>query len=395
MAGIFLSYGSPDEAAVLKLRDRLEALGVSDVWEYKEHMPVGAQIHETVNAAINTARLAVICFSDETAEREWITREVDWCFKAVKDGDREMKDILPVWVGPHPQGKIPKLLADQHYSVFDLTGGGDTALVKLALQVLDKLGEQAPHLMPAALLSMTQEHVPEPFARWQAPGHQDAPAYAGLRSLCKTLGMASPPELFQLLSQRYGDRVEDLAPFQSGKPLIDGVYEVLKRINAERNRRKQRPVVLRWVHDDLFGAGEQKRWARDLWRSGDSLLIVDSISSFHPAVNEKIQKVPDPLDPARAALLWIPPYTQIMANLDEPLANTVDVVDPLGDLFRNIDEEPRRSIAFDTGTPMAFRLWLLRTLGSIPDAAAPLQGNVASMNSRLRLNELLNPPGRP
>ena len=392
MAGIFLSYGSPDTAAVLRLRDRLEALGIT-VWEYREHMPVGAQIHETVNAAINAARLAVICFSDETADRDWITREVDWCFKAIKDGDREMMEVLPVWVGPHPEKKIPKLLDENHYSVFDLEGGDDAALAKLALQILEKLGEQAPHLVTAALFAMTKTQCSELFDAWQAAGQTDDPAYKGLRSLCATLGMVSPPELFQLLSQRYGDRPEDLAPFQSGQPLIDSIYEILERINVARIGRKQRPILLRWVHKELFGTVAEKTWARDLWRSGDSLLIVDSVSTFHPAINANVLKLPTSLDSKRAALLWIPPYTQLTASLDEPLGSTVHVVDPLGDAFRSLAEEPSRPITFDTGTPLALRLWLLRMLGGIPDATAPIQGNIAAMNPRRSLNQFLSLAG--
>jgi hypothetical protein len=391
MAGIFLSYGSPDAAAVLKLRHRLEALGIT-VWEYKDDMPAGAPIHETVNAAINSARLAVVCFSDETAHREWITREVDWCFKAIADGDRETKKILPVWVGPHPENRIPALIAET--SVFDLTDGTDAPLAKLALQVLEELGDEAPHVIPAALFSMTKMQCAELFDRWLAPGHRDDPAYQGLRSLCKTLGMANPPELFELLSQRYGDRPEDLAPFQSGKPLLDSTYEVLEKINVERIGRKRRPIVLRWAQDELGGVGKLSDEARDRWSSGDSLLIVDSISSFHWDVKERIKDVPAPLDPTRAAVLWIPPYTQILANFDEPLANTVHAVNPLGDLFRRVDKDPRRAIAFDTGTPMAFRLWLLRMFGGIPDAAIPLKGNVEAMKPRTGLGGFLN-PGRP
>ncbi|HEX4496642.1 MAG TPA: toll/interleukin-1 receptor domain-containing protein [Thermoanaerobaculia bacterium] len=392
MAGIFLSYGSPDQAAVETLRDRLKALGVT-VWEYRDDMPVGAPIHETVNAAINAATVAVVCFSDQTACRDWITREVDWCFKAIADGDREMQRIEPVWVGPHPENKVPALIEEKHLSVFDLTGGGDARVTKLALQILDDLGD-APRIVQAALFAMTRSQCAELFDGWQAPGHLGDPAYHGLHSLCRMLGMVSPPELFQLLSQRYGDRPEDLAPFQSGKPLIDGVYEVLERINAERIRRRQKPIVVRWVHDELFGEGAKRTAARDLWRSGDTLLIVDSISSFHPAVNDQVQRLPDSVDPERAAVLWIPPYTQILADFDEPLGNTVHAVDPLGDLFRHIDEEPRRAITFDTGTPMAFRLWLLRVLGGIPEAVTPLQGNVAAMNPQVRLTQLLNPMRR-
>src|SRR5947208_10337184 len=187
-------------------------------------MPVGALIHETVNAAINAARLVVVCFSDETANREWITREVDWAFKAIADGDRQTQKILPVWIGPHPENRIPALIAAN--SVFDLAGSSDALFAKLALQTLENLGDEAPHSVPAALFSMTKSQCAELFGDWLAPGQPKGPAYQGLQSLCRKLGMASPPELFELLSQRYGDRPEDLTPFQSGEPLLHSVYEV-------------------------------------------------------------------------------------------------------------------------------------------------------------------------
>ena len=94
-------------------------------------------------------------------------------------------------------------------------------------------------------------------------------------------------------------------------------------------------------------------------------------------------------------MLWIPPYTQIMADLDAPLADTVHVVRSLGDLFRKIDEDPRRAITFDTSTPKAFQRWLLRMFGGISDAVIPLKGNVEAMKPRVGgLGGFLR-PGRP
>jgi hypothetical protein len=387
MPGVFLSYGSPDAAVVLRLRDRLVALGL-DVWEYKDDMPAGADIKWTVGQAINEARLAVICFSDETAEREWVTREVDWCFKAVQDGDREMKHILPLWVGPHPANTIPSLL--KTYSVFDLWSiGVDAALPRLAEDILAKLGLEAPQVVPTALFAMTLAQCRELFAEWAAVGEDD-PVHRGLCRLCSVLGMADPPALFELLVQRYGDRPEDLAPFQPGKPLVEMIYEILGKVNAERVASGKRSIFLRWVHEELLGTSEERKWARDLWLSGDSLLIVDSISAFHEKIKSKIPRVPAPLDRSRAAVLWIPPYTQLTANLAEPLDAIIDEVDLLGDIFRLREMELKRSTSFDTSTPPFLRLWLLRTFGSLTSASTPLQGNVAAMNSRRRLNDLLN-----
>jgi TIR domain len=388
MPSVFLSYGSPDAAVVLRLRDRLKALGL-EIWEYQGDMPAGADINETVLQAINEARLAIICFSDETAEREWITREVDWCFKVVKDRAEKLGDfILPLWVGPHPESKVPKLLAGN--SVFDLWSPGvDAALPRLAEDILARLGLEAPQVVPTALFAMTRTECGELFAKWAAIPEDD-PVHRGLCRLCAVLGMKNPPALFDLLLQRYDTRPEDFAPFQPGRPLIEMVYESLAKVNAARMAAGSRPIFLRWVHDELFGTSEQNKEARDLWLSGDSLLILDSISAFHEKIQSRILRLPSSLDRSRAAVVWIPPYTQLTADLEEPLGTTVDIVDSLGDDFRRLEEEMKRSISFDTSTPLSLRLWLLRTFGSLSSASTPLQGNVAAMNSRRRLNDYLS-----
>src|SRR5436309_2150692 len=109
MARIFVSWSSPDAAGVKPFLSRLRDLGLGvDLWEFSENMPAGVTIHEHVLDIIHQVDLAVVCFSDVTAERDWIRTETDWCYKERDDRRRQGGDfhILPVWIGPHPHNKI-------------------------------------------------------------------------------------------------------------------------------------------------------------------------------------------------------------------------------------------------------------------------------------------------
>src|SRR5512145_2754909 len=106
---IFLSWSSPDKDRILPLRDRLRDVGLK-LWEYSEDMPGGVNIHADIIKAINQVRVALICFTDATAQREWIVRESEWCFKTLNDGDKQLRYVIPVWVGDHPANDVPKIL---------------------------------------------------------------------------------------------------------------------------------------------------------------------------------------------------------------------------------------------------------------------------------------------
>src|SRR5690242_14531639 len=108
MAGIFLSWSAADVQAVDDLKSLLKGLNVP-LWEYRDGMVVGQQIHASVVDAIEDSIAMIVCFSDATADREWLQRETDWAYLAYgKDPTR----ILPVWVGPHPANKRPAIVRD-------------------------------------------------------------------------------------------------------------------------------------------------------------------------------------------------------------------------------------------------------------------------------------------
>ena len=61
---------------------------------------------------IDVARLALICFSDATAHRDWIEREATWAYQALRDPGKPMKRVVPVWIGAHPDDLRPKLIEE-------------------------------------------------------------------------------------------------------------------------------------------------------------------------------------------------------------------------------------------------------------------------------------------
>ncbi len=70
-------------------------------------------------------------------------------------------------------------------------------------------------------------------------------------------------------------------------------------------------------------------------------------------------------------MVWLPPYTQHMVQLEPELARTVAFVGRLGDEFRRLEQRPERAVTFDASTPLAVRLWLRRTLATFSDEPAP------------------------
>ena len=362
--GVFVSWGSPDAAEVRPIVERLKRLGIS-VWEYSEDMPAGSRIQEQVMDVINDVRVALICFSDTTAKRPWIETEVAWAIQAQRNGNQPLEHVIPVWVGPHPNNLMPSLLAQMQYVVLDVSDGSETAYARLMNDIVEKLGTEAPIIVPAALYAMTAQQCEHLFTGWAA-----AKPPAALHAVCTMVGMGEPPTLYQLLKQRYGAQPEDLTPFACAEPITATISTIVATVNGQRAADDKSPLYLRWVHRALAGElGDRAQGdARDQWLQGDSLLIVDSVSALHPDVNQELQALPEL---TKTAVVWLPPYTQHMMQVEPELARTVSFVRRLGDEFRRLEQRPERAITFDAGTPLAVRLWLRRTLASFADEPAP------------------------
>ena len=249
--GVFVSWGSPDVAQVRPIVERLKRLGIV-VWEYSEDMPAGARIQEQVMDVINDVRVALVCFSDATANRPWIETEVAWAIQAQRNGNQPLQHVIPVWVGPHPNNLMPTLVGQMQYVVMDVSDGSDASYTRLITDVSGKLGAEAPIIVPAALYAMTADQSQQLFNGWNA-----AAPPAALHAMCSMLGMGGPPPLYELLLKRYGPQSEDLTPFATKEPITETIGGIVASVNTHRADEEKNP---------LYSAGSIAR-SRANWAS--------------------------------------------------------------------------------------------------------------------------------
>lgn len=108
----------------------------------------------------------------------------DWCYQtSERKKNNRTKDqlhLLPVWVGPHPNNKIPTVLQQNDVTVSDLAAGDNESLLRLLGDMNSKLGSASPRVVPAALFAMTQQ---------QFDGLFNPQPPAALMDLCVAHGM--------------------------------------------------------------------------------------------------------------------------------------------------------------------------------------------------------------
>jgi hypothetical protein len=422
VADIFISWGSPDRAAVGPLRDKLREQGL-DVWEYSEDMGAGDQIQFRVMKTIEQTRIALLCLSDEALKREWVRNEV--AVSAYAKETRQVEHIIPVKVGALADENFPLALRNLGLFLLDLSDPArmNENLERLINDIKGLLAEAAPLVMPAAIFAMNKSESMGLFAGLRraydkAKAKQRAaeaggatpdesappptPSAAGaegddegaveedsafteeqeeLWKLCKLVGMEDPPDLYEFLQERYGSTPEEMTPFQSNRKIIDVINDILLEVNNARLEVGHRPIYLRWVTEKLSeGTREERRAVREWWRSRDSLLIIDSVSTFHQTIKQRLVSVPA----QRSAILWLPPYTQHTAGMEQALRNAAEAIPALGDEFNDLGAgtNPKRSVSFDTSTSLALQVWLRRALLQVSDEASALERNVKSISFR-------------
>jgi len=391
MAGIFLSWSAPDVTAVDELKRLLEGLGMP-IWEYRDEMLVGQQIHATVLDAIQESIASIICFTDDTADKPWIQREIEWAF-AVYGGDASR--ILPVWIGAHPQNRRPRLVDELNLSIGDITTAAQREQFVTAV-LPSILSLPSPLIVPAALFAMDRTRSQALFEELLADEELLNPEFL---SLCNVLGMPVPPAqdpqeqkkaLLEQWSRRYGSTAEKFSPFADNQTLIDVVQATVDDANVIRRKDHHRPIYLRWMHNELRGmkSPAEKTDARDRWREGRPLLIVDSISTLDTKIMATVNGLPDlkmrnGTPEARSAILWIPPYTLHTNALEGLLRDSASLVDRIGDAFRDWEKQSEQQLTFDSPTSLSVRLWLHRTFVGLRDENPPLESRVSSVQEQI------------
>jgi len=147
------------------------------------------------------------------------------------------------------------------------------------------------------------------------------------------------------------------------------VDERLKAVNTVRlNEEDRPPLLVRWIHEELQ-SNELFDEAVDLWNSGPSLLIIDSLSTWDQSVRNAVGfRVPQ--DWNRTSVLWLPPFGQQTGGLDDALDSAISIVPSVRTAFRQADASPIRTVTHDPISKRSLSRWLHRVLHWIGDPTA-------------------------
>jgi hypothetical protein len=383
MSQVFISWGLPDEPLVRDLCARLWQIGL-ELFEYSASMDAGDQIPQRVRHEIQRASVAIVCLSDRTARREWILTEVAWMIDARAHGT--LKAILPVTFGPLDEEHFPQLLREVAAYEYELSSEGvaSEAVERLFRAVCKHLGLQGLITLPAALFAMDTRQFME-VAPVLAEKHW---------ALCRVLAPRhffqldrEPPDVFQAsLGSRYGKTPEDFSPFIAAERFVDVVSASVHQLNIRRSAEKQPPIFIRWLtHELSVRDAVRSRVARDLWRSSNSLVVVDSLSTEHAEIRDRLLNLPD-TDPDRMAVMWVPPYTQWTGELERNTDQPTQVVARLNDFFRDWQKRdwgPARARwrSFDIGTSASLWQWVYRMCDELAQER-PLVSKLEAVKSK-------------
>lgn len=75
MADVFISYCKPDAAAVRRLADAVRQLGYSVWWD--DELPAHLSYSDVIADRIETARAAIVVWSESAAASQWVRAEAD------------------------------------------------------------------------------------------------------------------------------------------------------------------------------------------------------------------------------------------------------------------------------------------------------------------------------
>jgi hypothetical protein len=283
MADIFVSWGSPDRETIDLLVDRLKALGLS-FYNYRRDMPGGGEIPREVIREIHQAKIALLCMSDASVGRDWLQRELYWCYMDYVDDDRPMRRLIPVVIGELSAANLPRLLAETGLHRFHLSQADslENDLERLVHDLQIGIGEPLPLVIPGTVLAVNREI---------AEGMMDAEErLLTVRELCRIAGMDLEDGWAESCLARYGSTAEEFRPFSAHETVVDAVHRAVGDLN--RGRRESPPIAIHWYsHALLTEQSDAGQLARRHWRHDAQLLIVDALSLLNSGIRSDLTEI--------------------------------------------------------------------------------------------------------
>lgn len=370
MADVFISWGSPDAKRLSLLSERLRSIGLS-FFNYKEDMPAGSEIPNKVVSEINRAKIAIICLSKQSVEREWVNREICWCISAFLNDSIPLKTVMPVIVGEIDIQYRPSLLSNFNYSDISNEQSFENDIEKLVNDIAKNLKFERPRVIPGVLFAANYESAKQII--------QNDQTSRPIVELCRAVGMLTDDDWSEKMLARYGRLASDFRPFVEYSSLLSMICDGTAEINKHMPRM---PIFVHWYDPTiLLGRGIESKVAREHWQRDTQLVVIDALSILHERVRSELTGVLALSAPSerRRAVLWVPPYTHHTSKLQSLILRAAGAVVQLEAPFRHWSTQPESNVAFDTATPAALSRWLNQALKNLAEPPPPNADSLAEL----------------
>lgn len=310
---IFISYSTKDSDFVVKLNEYLREFNLS-VWQDTTDIKKGARIWEEIEKGLIKSQTVLAVISEDSLKSDWVQEEL--AIRRVQYIEDKSRALIPVLIKDLDENELPYRLKTLNWLDFrnlDYDNAVDfkKKTEELALSIKGLLPES--HIdvitIPFVVLAMNNRQITE---FWDESIFNTSPVTVAtdldkFRNLKKSLNQYDIKDL----SPYYGDFTEDWKPIAANNVSIrDIIKESINLYNEQESERSGNLLL----HPQFFSSdffNDDVKWRNNTWRELNrigSVIIIDSISLFHPDIREHF--IQSGLGTSRSSsILVVSPYS--------------------------------------------------------------------------------------
>jgi hypothetical protein len=287
---VFISYAREDSGFARRLRQQLEARGVS-VWQDVTEIPKGDRFWEKIEDGLQASKTVVAVLSRSSLSSDWLKEEL--AIRRLQVIEDKTFRLIPVVIGELQDGEIPlrlRVLNGIDFRGLDLED--PTAWKRQSEELADEVQGAFPGTgdilaIPFLVVAMTATELRDLWDDGLAG--MPAAATSGDSERLRQLRALWPQQGVGDLGSFYGYWREDWKPASCGRvPLRSVVVEVVARFNQSRAEAGEMLVHPQFFSNEFFDPADD--WRLRTWsylRTVGCVAIVDAISLFHPILRDR------------------------------------------------------------------------------------------------------------
>lgn len=278
---VFLSYSSEDEQQVQRLADRLAAQGL-EVWFAPDNIYGGKEFPREIEEGLQSTRTVVTVLSSSSVQSFWVQQE--WQARLIQMSIDRTRALIPLLL---TDCEIPLLLKNFHHVDFRSIQFDDLGTLEPKVQELvNSIKEVLPPPgkidlpVPFVVIAMTKSDAEE-LASEEFLSTEQGKDFS---QLLATIGLGLPQDF----AERYAETPEEWKPFLNDTTTIrDMIKTVTSWVNQVHLAKSETVIHPQFYSQDFLSLDRSIR--SQIWNHLEHVgcvLVVDSISLFHPRIRE-------------------------------------------------------------------------------------------------------------